>query len=283
MDAIPSYVASPLRSYLDYLDESMRLLHMSMGGIAMITSIPHSLEVLGEGAYCSNPPEDPVKRKAEFLKELRQAQERARFAEKERDRGFPLLHAHTLVGVWGAFESALEDSIVGMLMNEPDLLQSEHFSKIKVSLADFLVLEKEDHVRYIVEEMSRSHSLVRRQGVDGFEIFLGFVGLSGAVDPAIKKTIWEVNHVRNVIVHRGSIADRKLVQSCPWLNYKVSDKITISHQALEKYVGTLTEYLNILIRRLCVKYDVDYEKKVQAVLRIEDSEGNSAARDSNGE
>ena len=128
-----------------------------------------------------------------------------------------MLHSHALVGVWGAFESAIEDSVLGMLMNKPDLLQSECFSKIKISLAEFEILEKEDRIRYIFEETSRSHTLGRRQGVDGFEVFLGYVGLSGTVDPDIRKTVWEVSHIRNVIVHRASIRDRKLVQSCPCL------------------------------------------------------------------
>ena len=41
-----------------------------------------------------------------------------------------------------------------MLMNKPDLLHSECFSKIKISLAEFEILEKEDRIRYIFEETS---------------------------------------------------------------------------------------------------------------------------------
>ncbi len=105
----------------------------------------------------------------------------------------------------------------------------------------------------------------RRQGVDGFEVFLGYVGLSGTVAPDIKKTVWEVSHIRNAIVHRASIADRKLVQSCPWLNYKIGERVKIPHEVLAKYVHTLTEYLIIVLKRLCVKYDVDYERKAFGV------------------
>ena len=59
MDDIPRYVARPLQGFLDYQKESMRLLHMSMGGIRMITSVPHSLEVLGEDQYSANRPGIP--------------------------------------------------------------------------------------------------------------------------------------------------------------------------------------------------------------------------------
>ena len=278
MDDIPRYVARPLQGFLDYQKETMRLLHMSMGGIRMITSVPHSLEVLGEDRYSANPPGEPAKE--EFLRELEQAKEQARFAENECHGGFPLLHSHALVGVWGAFESAIEDSVLGMLMNKPDLLQSECFSKIKISLAEFEILEKEDRIRYIFEETSRSHTLGRRQGVDRFEVLLGYVGLSGTVDPDIRKTVWEVSHIRSVIVHRASIADRKLVQSCPWLNYKIGERVKIPREVLAKYVHTLTEYLIVVLKRLCVKYDVDYERKA---FGGEDRQAESAAPGSNEE
>jgi hypothetical protein len=265
MGAIPRYVAVPLNGFLNYLKESMRLLHMSMRGISMITSIPHSLVVLGEHRYSENPPNDPAKRKEAFQKKLEAAEVSAKFAEKELEEGFPLLHAHTLVGAWSALESAIEDALVRILMNEPDLLQSEPFSKVRIPLAEFEALEKEERIRFLIEEIERSRGLPRRQGADGFETLLGYVNLSGAVNPDVKKAIWELSHVRNVLVHRGSVADRRLVQSCPWMGLSVGDKVTITHETLGKYYAVLSEYLVAILNRLCAKYDdVDGERVLRS-------------------
>lgn len=253
MENIPRYVARPLQGFLNYLKESMRLLHMSMGGIGMITSVPNSLMVLGEDGYSRNPPTDPLRRKEEFQKELEAAKARANFAEEELKQGFPLLHAHTLIGAWSAFESAVEDALVGILMNEPDLLQSERFSKVRIPLAEFEALEKEERIRLLIEEIERRDNLTQRQGVDRFETLLGYVNLSGTVAPDLKKVIWELNHVRNVLVHRSAVVDRRFVQSCPWMMLRVGDKVSVTHEALSKYYDALTEYLVALVHRLCAK------------------------------
>ena len=205
MESVPRYVANPLQGFLDYLKESMRLLHMSMRGIGMIRCVPNTLTVLGEHAYSENPSDDPVRRKEEFHKGLKEAEALAKFAEKECDDGFPLLHAHTLVGAWSAMENAIEDALVGTLMNEPTLLQAEAFSKIRIPLTEFEVLEKDERMRFLVEELERGQGLGKKQGVDGFEMLLEHVTLGGPVDAEIKKTLWEIYHVRNVIVHRGAV------------------------------------------------------------------------------
>lgn len=264
MENLPRYVAEPLLRFLDYLEESMRLLHTSMQGMGMITTIPNALTVLGERAYSEEMPDDPKQRKQDFQRHLESAQKSAAFAEKERTQGFPLLHAHTLVGFWSALESAIEDAIVGMLVNEPDLLQNEVFSRVRIPLAEYELLEKEERMRFLVEEVERSHIPARRRGVDGFEGLLGVVGLTGPVDADLKKTLWELSHLRNVIVHRGSVADRQLVQKCPWLGLKVGDKVTVSHGALGRYYSALYDYLMTLIYRLGAKYGVDIEKKIQS-------------------
>jgi hypothetical protein len=268
---LPDYVADPLRRYLDYLMESMRLVLMSMHGISMITNLPNTLTVLGEESYRSNPPADPVKRREEFEKELAARKQDAEFAQKELDGGFPLLHAHAVVGVWGAFESALEDALVGMLMNEPDLLQKDAFAKFRIPLAQFESLEKEERIRLLVEELERGHGLARKQGIAGFESLLDCVNLSGAVEPEVTRTLWELSNVRNVLIHRASVADRRLVQNCPWMGLKVGDKVVISHTALRTYHDALTEYLTVILRRLCAKYGIDAEAKLRRFSAAESS------------
>ncbi len=253
-NSLPEYVSTPLQGFIDYTKESTRLLHMSMQGMSMITKLPQAVKVLEKTDHAAYTPEEALKRKEQYGRELEAIEAQAEFADRELKHGFPLLHAHTLVGLWGALEAALEDLVVGMLMNEPDLLRSELFSKVRVPLAEFESLEKEQRMRLLVEEVGRGHGLGKKAGVDGFETLLASVGLSGGIDAEIKKIIWEVSHVRNVIVHRGSVADRRLVESCPWMSLKAGGKITVAHEALWRYEKALVKYLTTVIYRARARY-----------------------------
>jgi len=193
-------------------------------------------------------------------KKLADAKSAAEFADKECEAGFPLLHAHTVVGCWGAIETTVEDVVVGILMNEPDALRSEVFSRIKIPLAEFELLDKEQRVRVLITEIGRSSAGGRKQGVVGFEALLASVNLDGPIDEDTKKTIWEMNHVRNVIIHRRSLADRRFVEKCPWVEIQVGQKIIVTHQMFARYGEALADYIMIILKRACGRYEIDFEE-----------------------
>lgn len=228
-----------------------------MQGISTLRGMPNLIKAL-------RPWQPPGESRADKKRiSLKRAQNYATFAEKEITSGFPLLHAHTLVGAWGALEAAIEDMLVGLLMNEPELLQGGAFARIRISLADFQTLDKEDRMRLVLEEVGRGHGTATKHGVDTFESILDHFSLSGAVGPKIKKNIWEMNHVRNVIVHRASVADRRLVASCPWMKLAIGDKVLIRHEILHRYIHALYEYVRLIVHRLAKRYDVDLEALIK--------------------
>ncbi len=244
---------------MDYWNEANRLLHVSMDAVSKLLWEPNIIEVLAKTAPAEEKAqEDPEKHRLE----LEEAQNLASFAQKEIDSGFPLLHAHTLVGAWGAMEATIEDMLVGMLMNEPELLQKEAFAKVRIPLADFEALEKEERMRLLVEEIDRAQNSGRKQGIERFEGLLDRFDLSGSVNAQIRKDVWEMNHVRNVLVHRRSLADRRLVQACPWMGLKVGDRLVITHKALYRYAHALYLYVINIQYRLGDKYGVDLDAKI---------------------
>ena len=242
---VPAYALDPLERMLEYVQESSTLLKLSIQGLSVLTTMPKAVEAL-EKVYGDSSGID-----------AQEVRRRADLAMKEVQTGFPLFHAHTLVGLWGALQAAVEDSVVGMLSNETDLLLEPAFSRIRISIAEFEVLEREDRIRLVVEEVSRNQPPGGKQGIDLFESLLDKLKLSGEVPAELKKIIWEMHHVRNVIVHRAALADRRLVRNCPWLDLKVGDKMIVEHQRLMDYSGALAEYLIILVHRLAGKYGVD--------------------------
>jgi hypothetical protein len=61
-------------------------------------------------------------------------------------------------------------------------------------------------MRVLLFELERN--VIGKQGVDCFDSLLGTFGLSGPVDKPIKAAIYEMQHVRNGVVHCGGRADR---------------------------------------------------------------------------
>jgi hypothetical protein len=64
-----------------------------------------------------------------------------------------------------------------------------------------------------------------------------------------------MNHVRNVLVHRDSRADLRLIQACPSINLKVGDRVLITHERYDYYSNALIDYIRLLICRLGIRYD----------------------------
>jgi hypothetical protein len=254
-DFIPRYVAEPLRRFSDYHHDSIRLLHMCMRGISMQMALPQTVSALRQ--YEALHPNREFESEEEHAKKLKDAQAAAAFAEKEIKEGFPILNAHVLVGLWGALESGVEDSLVGALLNEPALLRVEPFAKVRVPLAEFESLERDERIRLLLQEVKRGQSTDRPQGIDGLERLLGYMNLSGEVDPEIKKTLWEMQNLRNVIVHRGSIVDRRLLKNCPCLKFEIGAALKVLHDDIHRYDHALHQYLREIVERLGRKYEVD--------------------------
>jgi hypothetical protein len=155
--------------------------------------------------------------------------------------------------------------LVGILLNEPEVLRKDVFAKLRVPLAEFEAKDREERVRYLLAEIGRT--LGRRNGVDAFECLLAFFDLSGEVDENIKKLFWEAHHMRNVIVHRASLADRRLIDACPWLKLQINDSVTVSHKFLQMAGRALCDYVLIVTHRLGKRYNVDTHGLIERARR----------------
>jgi hypothetical protein len=252
---IPIYTGEPLMGFLENQKVVFQLLHLCVTGMAALQEIPHYMDMFIKGGYQYRQDLSDVEAKIEYEKEHAEFQQVAALANQEETRGFPLLYAHTLVSLWGALEFAVEDVLVGILCNEPQVLKEPCFSKLKVFVSDFENLDRDERMRLILSEMSRDRGAGRRsQGVDHFEYILAPFGLSGPVEDDVKTCFWTMHNLRNVIVHRFSIADSRLVEACPWLNLKSGEPVIITRKQLEDFRKALCIYVNYLARRLAIRY-----------------------------
>jgi hypothetical protein len=235
----------------DSLLYALKMLHLCVHGISIVTRRPEMVQRVIDLTIQVGKDVTP-----ELKSDLESASKEATFAENEAKNGFPFLNAHALVGAWGALEAAVEDMLVGILMNEPKSMEKEEFAKIRLPLPKFEALDKEERMRFLLGEAQRAHAVGTMQGVDTFEKLLQLFGLAGSVDGDSKKMLCEMNHLRNVIVHRDSLADLHLVQACPWLKLNMGDRILVNDDKYGLCSDAVYEYLKALARRLAERYGV---------------------------
>jgi hypothetical protein len=244
---IPEYAVVPLQRCLESLLITRRLLTLSIDGLIAICGIPDLVQKMQKISAALR------KEKSDGI-DLTRAKEDATFAKNEREQGFPYLHAYTLVSVWSSLEAAIEDMLIGILVNEPEILAKDELTKTKVSLAKFERLDREERMRFLLSEVQRGQNSGLAQGADAFERVLQVFDLSGPVDKPVKDALWEMNHIRNVIVHRDSRADLRIVQGCPWLNLKVGDRVSVTHEKYMQCADGAVSYIELLGNRLETRY-----------------------------
>jgi len=89
----------------------------------------------------------------------------------------------------------------------------------------------------------------QRLALDCFEALLKVVGLAGKVEDKIRRDIYELQQLRHTIVHRASLADRKLVDACPWLELIPGGRIFISHEQYRRLMSAVNKYVPLVIQR----------------------------------
>lgn len=182
-------------------------------------------------------------------RDLGAVREQAEFAQGEIESGFPVLHGQAAVALWGLLEAMIEDLVVCILSAESGLLANEQLRRIRIPLAEYESLDLEERMEFLVREYARQSIADLKAGVSRFETLLELVGMSGRVDEAVRRDLFELSRVRNVLVHRSGIADRKLCESCPWLGLKPGDQVRVTHSVYLRYSWAVGEYFIDILER----------------------------------
>ena len=177
-------------------------------------------------------------------------------AKAEVEADFPLLYNSAVVSLWGALEASIEDLLVAYLLTFPQAWEEPQFSNVKVSLAKFHLLDAEERARLLLAELGVKLGVGQKKGVAGFEDQLNLIGASGPVPDSVSRALFEMQQMRNVIVHRLGIADRKVCSSCPWLGLTPGESIKVNDDLASKYISAVMDYGIIVLNRLTAPHGV---------------------------
>lgn len=242
-----SNLMRPFAVFIDHSQEASIILGLSIDGISKLTMMPAQVKWLER-----NDPDLGARSDAGESARLRAARKWAEFADIQARRGFPLLYAQAVVSLWGELEALVEDFIGVWFLNMPGALKIEQVARVKVPLAEFESLDQDERVRLLVHELEDSLRASLKAGTSRFEVLFDTIGLSGQVPSGIKRDLFEMNQVRNVIVHKASVADRRLAESCPWMGVKPGASLRVGKNDMARYDHAVHEYVLSLINRVRV-------------------------------
>lgn len=221
--------------FLKRRDEIIRLVEVSSFAMASMAGLSKAEQVL-------NSPADKI----DQAKRIEDA------AAVETRAGYPLLHGAATVLLWGALETAIRDMVVRWMDRNPEALQVPELKKIRVPVADYESLRGEDRARYLLGILEREWGAALKPGVGRFRCLLKPFGINPRRDDNVVRSLNEMAAIRNVIVHRASTVDTRLIELCPWLGYREGDTVTVSGPAIRRYIHASTEYVVAIINAVRV-------------------------------
>lgn len=210
----------PFKRFYAHVNELDVVVRLFLAGCDGVQRNAKALEVLSDALKDKDSKLDPAK--------LENQRNIATLALDQQRRSYPLLYEHSLISLWGALEVLVEDLAVAWLMGHPDRLQTPPVSEVKLTVGDYERLSTEERLRHIVFEVQRSKKTDLKRGVGQFNALLDAVGLNCAPPRAIQDALFYHHQLRNLVAHRGAVADRRFIEVCPTLGYQVGETVPIT-------------------------------------------------------
>lgn len=233
----------PFEDFTNYVQTIVQVLHLTIQGISTIPARPQAVRALADYYRSKNGHIDE-------RQDLEIAEMNAALARREIDSGFALVHAQAAVSLWGGLEDLVRTFTAQWILHRPETLRQEPFASFKIKLGEYEASDREQRAYYLAELLEQSLAAPLKLGVTRFESIFTALGLPGALDESIKRTLYELQQIRNVIVHKRAIADRKLCDACPWLGLSAGVHVTVTHAMLHSYTEALGGYATELIYRM---------------------------------
>lgn len=193
--------------------------------------------------------------------------------------GFPHLYGLATVRLWTILEVFVQDLLVWIISNVPEVRDFPIINKLKGPLLEFASASQQKQSEYILDLLYNELSASLRRGVGKFEHVLNAIELGGSIDERVKKNIFELSEIRNIVAHRNGIADERFVTNCPWQNVNAGEPIPIYPPQFTNYCMSASWYIVEISRRHLVRYPpkdqklyvtqeyfVDLQKKMSEVI-----------------
>jgi hypothetical protein len=167
------------------------------------------------------------------------------WAKELRESEYAVLNAHSLVAIWGALETCIEDTVVNILVSAP-IPDAVQVVGIKAPITVYEEDEAHDVYRKIEKKL-----WIKGDVIGSYENILSVFGLSASVNSETAEILREVNSVRNCLVHRGGVVDEKAAREAPTLMPMVGKRLEVSKANYLRYHEAVGEWIVALMNSIC--------------------------------
>jgi hypothetical protein len=256
---LPEWATAPFRDFMNHVELLWQVLHLTIHGISMLPKMPDLVQALADADEAQEKRlesraglvqnEAAIARRKELESRTERVRKEAAIAHREVESDFPIVHSQHVVALWSSLEATLHRFVAQWLMNRPKTLLEEPWSDLKVRIGDYETSDREQKAEYVIDALERTLGLGLKQGVNRFESVVAALGLKGSVEDGVKNAIFELQQVRNAIVHRRGLADHRLCTRCPSLRLKPGQQVLVSHEMARKYSEAVDGYAAELVYR----------------------------------
>jgi hypothetical protein len=246
-------IGDPYGVWFQYFQSSTDLTVTSRDSLRMVRRFPdlwaNLLNTVNSAA--------PSEHRRDLRNELRdEMQSRAVKAAAEIDLGFPRLHAHSLMGLWGALTTFVDDAAAAVLLQNPTLVEAEHIRTVasRMGLQPTRAspqAEYRDLLRHAFNGKAYRRWIEDNnlQGEDVFEKKLRLVNLNGVTPFAVARDLRIARRVRNIWAHRGGMVDDDLSSLLPqWLP---GERAYIDPGLSNRLDQAMFVYAQVILARWC--------------------------------
>ena len=186
----------------------------------------------------------------ELARDLKDAEELEEFAKRQVDLKHPYLYNLALIRTWSILETFVDEVAMSRLRGSTlDAFPQLH--ALKMSISEFINVDGAERLEIILTRFKETQASTLKKGNGRFKIVLDAVAVNGAVDEWVSKMFLEMSEIRNSLVHRGGVVDKRLLESCPWLREVRGGEVGVKEGQFNKYWYTAIWYVVKIKLALC--------------------------------
>jgi hypothetical protein len=225
-----------------------RFVELCLFGLENATEATSFIDLRRETAEILKQP-DPYPTPERYEHARQQALALESFAKEERTAAFPYVFSLAVIKLWSILETWSDDLLVAELRSPEKCRDQRLLMSLEGPLLDFAKAGQDEQAELLATELKLAVKAPLKLGVSRFEALFEPLGLDGPVPDVVRKTIFELSQARNVIVHRGAIADKRFVEACPWLALGIGQPLLLGPTHFHCYALGARWYVVELDRR----------------------------------
>ena len=174
------------------------------------------------------------------------APEHAEWASKQKNIDFSDINRHSLISVWGALETCLEETIVLILQNDQKARQSVKRLGIKI--------KKGTENRLSEYEARRIYSGLIRKFRKNFSVADAYIEILKLFEVDINcpqhilEKLAEIKAVRNCLVHNADKINKRAVREASTLKKLLGKEIRISRNLYSEYFEAISNFTQSMLK-----------------------------------